>query len=625
MPHHKPDFYRIIVSTMSEGFIIQADDLRIVEYNQAALKILGLTDEEMRVRDDHNPVFTCIKLDGSLFPYEEHPCSVLIRTGIPQNQVVMGIRHSVSGVTKWIQMNTVPFSDQIDGSPLAVLSTISDITQQIEKNRELDRREQQLIETQTAAHIGCWTFQVQDMTYTWTPEMFRIWGFPFSGEAPSTTAITDRVHPDDAPGFYLAFSKLLSVGEPLRVRFRIVNEGSITWVEMHGSARSVNGVVTECFGTGQDITLQISQESEKSLVMDALNIGMWASYFDPPRVEFDHRTYAMYGIDPASTTDLQAVIMNRIHPEDREEVMKKSEEVITQKKMLDMTFRILHPELGIRFIGAKGTVYTDANGLPMVFKGLNWDRTKQMLLEQEVQEEKLKALQNSRLASLGEMAGGVAHEINNPLTLIHSSVMILRKMHQKKLLSDVLLLENLKDIDDTVSRISQIVSGLRNLSRDSDSEGITEFSLREVLTDVLSICSERFRINDVDFKMDKLDPHFDLQIETRRVQLSQVLLNLFNNSYDAISALDEKWISIHIRRHGRRLYLVLKDSGSGIPQDIQEKIFNPFFTTKDVGKGTGLGLSLSKTLIERNGGQLYLDNDSPNTCFIIELPLVLPA
>lgn len=625
MPHHKPDFYRIIVSTMSEGFIIQAEDLRVVEFNKAALEILGLGEEEIKLLYQENPHFTCLKSDGSFFPIAERPCRVLLDTGVSQSHVVMGVRHSKTGVTKWIQMSVVPFGNQIDGSPRAVLSTISDITQQVEKNRELDRREQQLIETQTAAKIGCWTFQVQEMTYSWTEEMYRLWGFEPSDQTPPTQAITSRVHPDDTAGFYLSFSKLLSAAEPLRLRFRIVHDGSIRWIEMHGRAREVNGVVKECFGTGQDITLQIAQENEKSLVMDSLDIGMWSSYFDPQSVEFDHRTFAMYGLDPLKITNLEEEIIGRIHPEDREFVRMMTDETINNRRPLDLTFRIIHPEEGVRYIGAKGTLYFDAHGHPVMLKGINWDRTKQVLLEQEVQEEKLKALQNSRLASLGEMAGGVAHEINNPLTLIHSSVMVIRKMHQKKLLSDELLLDHLKDIEDTVSRISQIVTGLRNLSRDTDSEGISEFSLRDVLTDVLSICSERFRINDVDFRMDTSDPYFDLQIESRRVQLSQVLLNLFTNSYDAIATLEQKWISITVRRNGGRIYLKLKDSGSGIPIEIQEKIFNPFFTTKDVGKGTGLGLSLSKTLIERNGGQLYLDNDSPHTCFIIELPVELPT
>jgi signal transduction histidine kinase len=107
----------------------------------------------------------------------------------------------------------------------------------------------------------------------------------------------------------------------------------------------------------------------------------------------------------------------------------------------------------------------------------------------------------------------------------------------------------------------------------------------------------------------------------RPSQVSQVVLNLINNSADAIEGSPNPWIIVDVVATGTSLFLSIMDSGKGIPEEIAKKIMNPFFTTKEVGKGTGLGLSIGKGIIEGHGGKLYLDRNSPHTKFIIELPL----
>ena len=107
----------------------------------------------------------------------------------------------------------------------------------------------------------------------------------------------------------------------------------------------------------------------------------------------------------------------------------------------------------------------------------------------------------------------------------------------------------------------------------------------------------------------------------RHVQISQVFLNLFSNSYDAVEHLSERWIQIDCAKNENFLILRIIDSGSGIPNEIQEKIFQPFYTTKEIGRGTGLGLSISNTIINNHKGKFTIDNNFPNTCFIVSLPL----
>ncbi len=110
----------------------------------------------------------------------------------------------------------------------------------------------------------------------------------------------------------------------------------------------------------------------------------------------------------------------------------------------------------------------------------------------------------------------------------------------------------------------------------------------------------------------------------RPTQISQVLLNLLNNSFDAIEERAEKWIRVRFEINSNKKILIIKvtDSGDGIPNEIVHKMMNPFFTTKDIGKGTGLGLSISKGIIEEHGGHLIYNAQSKNTEFVVELPIL---
>ncbi|HEX4924120.1 MAG TPA: ATP-binding protein, partial [Bdellovibrionales bacterium] len=112
----------------------------------------------------------------------------------------------------------------------------------------------------------------------------------------------------------------------------------------------------------------------------------------------------------------------------------------------------------------------------------------------------------------------------------------------------------------------------------------------------------------------------ELVIACRPTQISQVLLNLLNNAHDAVAEQTEKWVKLDVRDLGDSVELSVTDSGAGIPPEIQEKIMQPFFTTKQIGEGTGLGLSISKGLVDSHHGQLRLDAKSKNTRFVVLLP-----
>jgi signal transduction histidine kinase len=228
--------------------------------------------------------------------------------------------------------------------------------------------------------------------------------------------------------------------------------------------------------------------------------------------------------------------------------------------------------------------------------------------------------QTERLAALGEMSAGISHEINNPLAVIKASLGRLTTLKEKGRLTD----ENLKEMIETgiygVDRIQKIISGLKNLSRDGIEDKYEDVLLQDVIDDATVLIPQTCLHLGIDLRINSPK---NVRLICQRVQISQVLVIFINNAIDAlkdISDLDaEKWIQVDIVDSHDKLSLTVMDSGVGISSDVKEKIFNPFFTTKNVGNGTGLGLSLADKIIKSHEGSIELDESSSNTKFIINI------
>jgi Na+/proline symporter/signal transduction histidine kinase len=242
----------------------------------------------------------------------------------------------------------------------------------------------------------------------------------------------------------------------------------------------------------------------------------------------------------------------------------------------------------------------------------------------ELENQKHKTFMASKLSALGEMSAGIAHEINNPLTIISSSASYLAKGLEKDKLTKEQILASIDKIKATVLRISRIIQGMRNIARDTEGELFEKTNLKSILEDAISLCDQKFKNMSIEIKVDLEDPNFNTSISCKRIGISQVFVNLLNNSHDAICTLDSKWISISskVNTEHQEIEIKFTDSGNGIPVEIRDKILQPFFTTKEIGKGTGLGLSLCNNIIKEHKGNFYIDESNPNTCFIIKIPLL---
>jgi len=225
----------------------------------------------------------------------------------------------------------------------------------------------------------------------------------------------------------------------------------------------------------------------------------------------------------------------------------------------------------------------------------------------------------AKMSALGEMAGGIAHEINTPLATIGLLISQMEELITDDPIDKDLISEHLTTIGETVKRISTIITGLRFFSRDGSHDNFSQVALTEVVKNTLVLCQEKLKHSNIQLTVEPIAE--SLQVDCRSVQISQVLVNLVGNSCDAIQNRPEKWIRIAAKVQGDQVEISVTDSGEGIPESVREKMFQPFYTTKEVGKGTGLGLSISKGILESHKGSLCVNRESKNTQFVIRLPL----
>lgn len=230
----------------------------------------------------------------------------------------------------------------------------------------------------------------------------------------------------------------------------------------------------------------------------------------------------------------------------------------------------------------------------------------------------VKMIHNAKFSSLGEMAAGISHEINNPLSAIMISTHLLRKDFSNPETSAAKVSERLKRIEQSAMQAAAIIQGLRLFSRKADDDPHLMIDLKACTDETLLLCQQRFTSGGVHFQSNVAS---QMEILGNPTMISQVLINLLNNAYDAVQESDQKWIRLEGHTQGKWAEIRIIDSGPGVSEKIQTRIMEPFFTTKPVGKGTGLGLSISKGIIETHHGELTLDPHAKHTTFVLRLPL----
>ena len=249
------------------------------------------------------------------------------------------------------------------------------------------------------------------------------------------------------------------------------------------------------------------------------------------------------------------------------------------------------------------------------------DITQRLMAEQQL-------IQAGKMATLGEMATGVAHELNQPLSVIKTACgYLMRKVKKKEQVEEVILKTMAEEIDSHVDRASRIIDHMREFGRKSEVKK-EKVQVNEALNKALEIFSQQLKLREIEVVRELKEDLPPILADSNR--LEQVFINLLINARDSI---EEKWNHGHYEEGVKRIFLKtsshmgmvtieIKDTGTGIPESIVDKIFEPFFTTKKVGQGTGLGLSISYGIVQDYDGVIRVETrEGEGSNFIIQFPV----
>ncbi|MCB0420757.1 MAG: GHKL domain-containing protein [Bdellovibrionales bacterium] len=224
-----------------------------------------------------------------------------------------------------------------------------------------------------------------------------------------------------------------------------------------------------------------------------------------------------------------------------------------------------------------------------------------------------------KLASIGILAGGVAHEVNNPLMVLMGRINMIKNLIKNENIDRGKIEEQLDKSIKMIERISEVTSSLLKYSGAAIDQSRSPMDLLGFVQEI----KEELRgvITEKGITLLLNTPTESLIILTNKAQMKQVLLNLLQNAFDAVESSSEKIVSLEVKEDEEGILLSVSDYGEGIPEKYREKIMDPYFTTKKLGEGRGLGLSVSKGIVEQHGGKLVYDTSVSYTKFSIVLPL----
>lgn len=470
---------------------------------------------------------------------------------------------------------------------------------------------------QAMAQIGAWEVNMLDKKRSWTSEIYNIFEVPTESNI-QEISFYDFFIESSAIEFNNHFYKCQHMGLSFSEDLEIISfKGARRWIRITGEAVfDKNGSILKIVGTIQNVSLSIQKSKEIKLLFDSINSSAIVGMTD----KSGRITYA---------NDY----FYKISKFEKGELIGKNHRVLNSGEHSKEFFENLWSTISsgkiwsgeIKNKAKDGTFYWtfstispdfDQNGNIEGYTAIRSDITKNKEMEFQIELERSKAIHSSKLALIGEMATGMAHEINNPLTVISGYMLLLRKLDKEL---DGKICNAIEKIENSVLRISKIIDSVRKFSRKEDGiEPITN-NVNQIIEETLNIIKAKSFKQKVELKVKNISDTAEVLCDPLAIE--QVLVNLISNAIDENQTKDEAWVEISFEKNEKESLFIIRDSGLGIEESKIDSIFNPFFTTKSIGEGTGLGLSISKGIVEDHGGQLRYELIDGHTAFIISLPI----
>ncbi|MCE4058093.1 ATP-binding protein [Pseudomonas sp. Au-Pse12] len=438
----------------------------------------------------------------------------------------------------------------------------------------------------------------------------------------TTAGLADWVHPEDHDLYFQRCRQLLREGS-VHARYRLRDRhGAFHWVMDEAKLlRDDLGLPVEAVGLWLDVTEatlaaeQMRQSEERYRILVEDSPAMICRYRPDLTLTFGNRPLAAYLECPAE--ELPGSNLGQwLSAEQREGFERRI-------RQLSPECALSTAEICLQLPGREHAWWVwsdrgvfDEQGQLLEIQAVGRDNT-------EVRRSQQQLMQSAKMATLGEMATGLAHEINQPLNVMRMAIVnVLKRLSSGEIQVDYLT-DKLHRIDAQVQRAARVVDHMRVFGRRSEVEQ-QPFNPALAIEGTLSLLAEGMRGKGIELRIGELG--FEVQVLGFVDQLEQVLINLMVNARDALLGQQQRqpfkpWIAVHGQRDEQRVRLWVEDNGGGIDPRLLERIFEPFFTTKPAGVGTGLGLSVSYGIVENMGGRLSVSNGPDGARFCIELPI----
>lgn len=397
-------------------------------------------------------------------------------------------------------------------------------------------------------------------------------------------------------------------------------DGGFRWLEWN--AIVVEGGNTLC--VARDVTKrkeaeQLASERLRQMQMteELVALGSWRVDLKEGLPYWSPKVYEIHGRDPETYRPNLEQAIDAYHVEDRAMVADYVAAAIERLEPFEFEARIVRPCGEVRLVHSRGVPEVDSDGAVVSLVGVFRDITEERRIQETVR-------RSERMVSIGTMAAGIAHEINNPLSYVLGNLQLLqedigeleRKVGNQSVAG---MREMLEDSTAGAMRICKIVDGVRSFTR-VEAASACAVDVHEAVHSAVAFAEHEIKVR-ASLSLDLLATQHVLIDET---QLVQVLVNLLINSAQALpeGAASENSIQVTTRDDGGFVSLRVADSGPGVAPSLRGRIFDPFFTTKPLGAGTGLGLSICHTIVDQCGGSIELEPSEQGACFHVRLPVV---
>ncbi len=409
------------------------------------------------------------------------------------------------------------------------------------------------------------------------------------------------------------------------IKQHIVNyrkNGDAFWVELNISpVTDETGWYSHWISIQRDLSMEITHQQHQyhmQRMMERSGVGTWIYDGQKEQFNFDCNGLALLNLDTAQHCVALSAVTEQLTKHHSCDLKAKLDEALNSVSGLEIVLAM--GDDPTKYFQFKGERYFDVTQQHATLSGIMLDITKEKQTQLALQEQREAMIENGKLAALGRLAAGVAHEINNPLSVINVMLDIL---DIKLPAGDINYLQEQQfstKLRDASERIEQIVSSLSDISKaNRKRDTAVSVNVTRVTTETLALFHQLYQADGI--QIIDIIPNQPAYVMAPPGTIQQVIVNLLNNARDAVSGNTSKRISVTVEILSTHVVLHVKDNGEGVPEAIQKTLYEPFVTTKPPGKGTGLGLSIVHGLISSLGGKITCHSADVGAYFSVSLPL----